>query len=230
MRGSTVLPVDKNGNAVPVFIPDTGKTQTIAIANDSTVAAATAFSNVTKTMAYYTTDDIFAGENYMTFTSKIEGYPSENISIEIVNAGDALAVSISGYAITIAGAGKEPKCSEIKAAFEANEAINKLVSVSYTTAGEDDPTINSDAEVARTFLSGWDDGKTPMIVELTATKACKYHVGPITLAGGLATTCKGYIGEGQTKHIGIMPGEIISAVGLASSPGALLYITPGREF
>ena len=224
MRGSTVLPVDKNGNAVPVFIPDTRKTQTIAIADATTVAAATAFSNVTKTMASLTLDKC-SGDDPITFTSKIEGYPSENISIQIVDAGD-FSVSISGYAITIAGATNTPKCSEIIAAFEANEAINKLVKVTCTGV---DATLNSGA-VARTFLSGWDDGKTPMIVELTATKACKYHVGPVTLAGGLAATCKGYIGEGQTKHIGIMPGEIISAVGLATSSGALLYITPGRAF
>ncbi len=225
MRGSTVLPVDKNGNAVPVFIPDTGKTQTIAIADDATVAAATAFSNVTKTMAKLTASHCADG-NTITFTSKIEGVISENISINLMHDSDPMTVVVTGYLVKISyDGGNPPTCAAVKAAVDANPAASKLIDVTYTLATA---TMNN-SEYKRTFLSGWDDGKTPMIVELTATKACKYHVGPVTLAGGLATTCKGYIGEGQTKHIGIMPGEIISAVGLASSPGALLYITPGRK-
>jgi hypothetical protein len=226
MRGSTVLPVDKNGNAVPVFIPDTGKTQTIAIADATNVAAATAFSNVTKTMAKLTASHC-AGDETITFTSRIEGYPSENISIYMKHDAAALSVAVTGYLVTISyDGGTPPTCAAVKAAVDAHDAASKLIDVTYTLSTA---TLDN-AEYKRAFLSGWDGGKTPMIVELTATKACKYHVGPITLAGASAALIKGYIGEGQTKHIGIMPGEIISAVGLATSPGALLYITPGRAF
>ena len=226
MRGSTVLPVDKNGNAVPVFIPDTGKTQTIAIANDTTVAAATAFSNVTKTMAKLTALHC-AGDETITFTSRIEGHTGEKIGIRMRHDSDPMSVTVTGYLVTIAyDGGNPPTCAAVKAAVDAHAAASKLIDVTYTLPTA---TLNN-AEYTRTFLSGWDDGKTPMIVELTATKACKYHVGPITLAGKAAALVKGYIGEGQTKHIGVMPGEIISAVGLGTNSGALLYITPGRVF
>lgn len=226
MRYCTVLPVDKNGNPVPVFIPDTERTQKITVASTSTPVAATAFSGTTKTMASYTTNDIFSGTNYMTFTAKIEGYPSENISIEIVDAGDALTVTISGYAITIAGATNKPTCSEIIAAFEADEAINKLVAVTCTDA---DATLNSGA-VARTFLSGWDDGKTPTIVRICPTAACLIHIGVV--ASTSAATTQMYIPAGFVEYVALMPGELISVLGVAadSFDSFDTYITPARRF
>ena len=223
MRYCTVLPVDKNGNPVPVFIPDTERTQKITVASTSTPVASTAFSGTTKTMASYTTTDIFSGDNYMTFTAKIEGYPSENISIEIVDAGDKLAVTISGYAITIAGATNTPTCSEIIAAFEADEAINKLVAVTCTNK---DATLNSGA-VARTFLSGWDDGKTPTIVRICPTTACFIHIG--VAASTSAATTQMYIPAGVVEYVALMPGELISVLGAAANSFDT-YITPARRF
>jgi hypothetical protein len=223
MRYCTVLPVDKNGNPVPVFIPDTERTQKITVASVSTPVAATAFSGTTKTMASYTTTDIFSGTNYMTFTAKIEGYPSENISIEIVDAGDNLTVTISGYAITIAGATNKPTCSEIIAAFEADEAINKLVAVTCTDV---DATLNSGA-VARTFLSGWDDGKTPTIVRICPTAACLIHIGVV--ASTSAATTQMYIPAGFVEYVALMPGELISVLGVAADSFDT-YITPARRF
>lgn len=221
MRYATPLPVDKNGNPIPVFIPDTAKTQKITVASTSTPVASVAFSGTTKTMAHYTTADIFSGTNYMTFTSKIEGYPSENISIKIVDAGAALDVSISGYAITIAGATTNPKCSAIKAAFEANTAINNLVEVSYTNG---DATLNSGA-LARTFLSGWDDGKTPTIVRVAPTATCFIHVGLASTHG----TYEMPVFANTVEYLAVMPGEIISCVGLAAT-SLDVYITPARRF
>ena len=223
MRYCTVLPVDKNGNPVPVFIPDTERTQKITVASTSMPVASTAFSGTTKTMASYTTTDIFSGDNYMTFTAKIEGYPSENISIEIVDAGDKLAVTISGYAITIAGATNTPTCSEIIAAFEADEAINKLVAVTCT---DGDATLNS-GDVAKTFLSGWDDGKTPTIVRICPTAACLIHIG-VVASTSLATT-QMYIPAGVVEYVALMPGELISVLGAAANSFDT-YITPARRF
>lgn len=223
MRYCTVLPVDKNGNPVPVFIPDTERTQKITVASTSTPVAATAFSGTTKTMASYTTTDIFSGTNYMTFTARIEGYPSENISIEIVDAGAALAVSISGYAITIAGATNTPTCAEIIAAFEADEAINKLVAVTCTDA---EATLNS-GDVAKTFLSGWDDGKTPTIVRICPTAACLIHIGVV--ASTSLDTTQMYIPAGVVEYVALMPGELISVLGAADNSFDT-YITPARRF
>lgn len=224
MRDTTVIPIDKNGNPVPVFIPDTGKTQAIAAADATTIASSTTFGGTTKTRASYTTADIFSGTNYMTFTSKLDGYPSENISIQIVDAGAALAVSISGYAITIAGANTTPTCLEIKTAFEANEAINRLVAVSYT--GADNVTLNSGA-LARTFLSGWSDGATPMILRVTSAAAAFIHVGLV--APATAAEIKMPLLAGSTEWIAIMPDEIVSCVGAGVVTGHKVYITPARR-
>jgi hypothetical protein len=223
MRDTTVIPIDKNGNPIPVFIPDTSKTQAIPAADATTIASSTTFGGTTKTRASYTTADIFSGTNYMTFTSKLEGYPSENISIQIVDAGAALVVSISGYAITIAGANTNPTCLAIKTAFEANAAINRLVAVSYT---DGTATLNSGA-LARTFLSGWSDGATPMILRVTSAAAAFIHVG--LAAPATAAEIKMPLLAGSTEWIAVMPDEIVSCVGAGAVTGNKVYITPARR-
>ena len=223
MNFSTVLPVDKNGNPVPVFIPDTSKTQSLAIADATTCAPSTAFSGSRKIMSSFTTDDIFSGTNTMTFTSKLDGYPSNSISITI-QVGSAVGVSLSGYDIVISHFDQTPKCSEIKALMDANSAISKLVSVEHT---DGDATFNTSGVSAKTYLSGWDNGDTPVIVRVAPTAN-----GFMGIATGalLIANLKMPLFANMVEYVALMPNEVITVVGAAAVTGAKVYLTPARMF
>lgn len=223
MRNTNVIPVDKNGNAVQVFIPDTAKTVALDIADAETVATTSVLSPLTESLAYLTLDKC-SGSNTITFRAKMKGYPSENISVGIDKDRAALAVTVTQHAIMIVyDGGTPPTCSDVKAAIEAHPVAKHLVSVEYTSG--DAKMDNSN--VAAACLSGYSDGETPVIVRMYAEQACNIHVGSLAATG--KGECKMPLGEGQTDYVAIMPGEIISAVGLASVSEAKLHLTPGRR-
>lgn len=223
MNYTSPLPVDKNGNPVPVFVPDTRKTINIAIADATTCATSSQFSGTTPVKASFTTSNIFSGTNTMTFTSKLDGWPSESINITFA-VGSALGVTISGYDITINHFNQEPKCADIEGMFAANPAIDRLVSVSYTNG---EAAVKTSAAIAKTYLSGYDDGETPVVVRVlpTANGFIGISTGALTIGSVLMPVLANVI-----EYIALLPGEVITGVGAAAVAGAKIYLTPGRKY
>lgn len=226
MKNATPLPIDPFGNPIPVFVPDTKKTQTLAIADATTFATQTIpFSKTAESLATTGELDICSGDDTITFTSKIRGIESEQITITITAAGAAAAVSVSGKDITFVGMNKEPKCSAIKALCEANPAVDALITVSYKNA---DATMNANAALAKTYLQGWDDGETPTVVRLTASNDC--FIGTFSEALTATKTASMPLWAKTYVDICVMPGQLITAVGVATVTGAKLYLTPAKKF
>lgn len=227
MRYATPLPVDKNGNPIPVFIPNTAKTQALGIADATTVASISPrFSTTTKSVPYLTLDKC-ADADTITFKSKVDPYISGKITIEFDKDGASLAVTVTSYAIKIAyngGASTSPTCAEVAAAIAAHEVASKLIYVEYTTS----TALLDDADVAATHLGGYEDGETPMVVRIYPTEACMIHVGPEVAAN--AAGCTMPLAANVAEFIALMPDEYISVVGLATVTGAKAYITPARRF
>ena len=226
MKNATPLPIDPFGNPIPIFVPDTKKTQTLAIADATTFATQTIpFSKTAESLATTGEIDKCSDANWIAFTSKIRGNKSEQISITIVAAGAAAAVSISGKDITFVGMATEPKCSAMKALCEANPAIDALITVSYKNA---DATMDAAAAMAKTYLQGWDDGETPTVVRLTASNDCL--VGTFSEALTATKTASMPLWAKSYADICVFPGQLITAVGVAAVTGAKLYMTPAKKF
>ncbi|HNX37062.1 MAG TPA: hypothetical protein PKI15_01775 [Candidatus Cloacimonadota bacterium] len=226
MKNATPLPIDPFGNPIPVFVPDTKKTQTLAIADATTFATQTIpFSKTAESLATTGELDICSGDDTITFTSKIRGIESEQITITITADGAAAAVSVSGKDITFVGMNKEPKCSAIKALCEANPAVDALITVSYKNA---DATMDAAAALAKTYLQGWDDGNTPTVVRLTASNDC--FIGTFSEALTTTKTASMPLWAKTYVDICVMPGQLITAVGVATVTGAKVYLTPAKKF
>lgn len=218
MKHASLLPVDANGNPIPVFIPDTKKTQAIALTSAGTVYSSTALAASAKTLAKLVIG--CSGDDTITFTAVEENYLSEEISIATADGG-TFGIAISGRAITITPAAAGTACSVIKAAIEANPKLSALVTVSYTSAAA---TI--DASQAAAFLSGWDDGETPVVCQVCMTG--EGFIGTFSETKTATKTASMYVPEGQIIWLLVLPGEIITAKAVGASK--VCYITPAKRF
>lgn len=219
MKKAINLPVDGDGNAIPVGYFDTAKTAVLTCTEASTVYAQTIpLAKTEETMASLTLD--CSGADTITFTSLIKGWESENISITVAAAG-TFGIAISGKAITITPAAAGTKCSTIEEAIAANPMLAELVEVSYT---DEDATI--DAEQSKAFLSGWDSGDSPIYVRATMDNDGFIGIGNEAIAGTPAASMP--IAGGISMDIMLLPGQLVSAK--SATAGAKLYLTPGKKW
>lgn len=215
MNFATTLPVDRNGNAIPVLDSDSRKTQSITCAAASAVTAhASSLAPVAATVASAVLD------THVTFTANDTGSAGEDVSVQVAVGDAGLSVAVTGKAILITLAAAGSTRAAVKAAIEANFAANELVTVTVATAG----TFTADA-VAKTYLSGWDPGNTPTIVRLWSDTAFFYGKAQSAEAG--APTAEIPVGAGQEAWDIVNPGERICAKGTEDK---IVYITPARKY
>ena len=217
MLNATHLPIDPYGNLIPVGCHKSRGTQVLTLADNTDVYASNAFSGKTKVMA--STTLAAAGTDTITITSKIEGWESEEISVKVAEAGQDLAISVSGKEITITPK-SDTTSKDLAAAIAACPEANELVSVAYSS-----DTAIVEASKDAVFLDGWDRGNVGIYVLIQADNDIFY--GTFTEAETATKTASIPLAAGQMMWEYVMPGHKISAK--STTAGAKVYLTPAKQ-
>lgn len=218
MRSATPMPIDKFGNPVPVFCPDTGETEVLTIATEDTAVAQTvSFAKEAKTYASYANNT--TENSGLTITSKLSSEPKTSITIE--SAGTA-SVVVTGRDIVVTPETGEISAAEVAALINASVAASELVTATYDGTGEEDLDPTTQTKV---YLSGYDPGKTTTIVRVYATEDGFIGTYPESMNASIGASMP--IAGGTSVDIGIQTGELISYV--SSTVGAKAYLTPARK-
>ena len=217
MLNATPLPMTPYGTAIPVGCLKSRATQAVTLTSNAVVYASNAFSGLTKVMASIVLGA--AGADTFTLTSKIEGWESEEISVQIAAADTALAVAVTGKAILITPKA-DTTCAQLAAAIEANPAANALVAASYTTS-----TAVIDPSQAKAYLDGWDAGNVGIYVMIQFTEDGFY--GTFSEAETATKTASIPITAGVPYWEYVFPGHKISLKSATS--GAIAYLTPAKQ-
>jgi hypothetical protein len=231
MRSATPIPIDTNGNAKPVFIPDTRKTKAVTLTSNAVVYASTAFASKTPAKASLTVNPD-GNNNALLFTAVDNGHLTEDISVKYTDAGanKPLVVTVSGRDIdiqlkTAAGGAIESTAAEVKAAVEASLMASNLVTVAHVS-----DTGTSGAGVvtamAKAFLNGWNDGESSVTVRVLLTG--DGFIGTFQETKTATMTASMPVMANESIDIEVLPGEIISVKAVDNSKTA--YFTPGKKF
>lgn len=218
MLNATPLPVDDYGNPQPIGCHKTRATQKITLTSNAAVYASTAFTGATKTMASITLESLGSGK--LILTSKLEGYPGEEISVEIGTPRDPLAVMVTEKNIFITPT-ETSTILDIIAAIQANPQANALVSCSYLNDGEGVIPANQ----ARAFLNGWDSGGRGLYVRVWCDKDA--FIGTFSEAETTPQTASMPITAKTEYWEFVFPGHKIAAKSPTS--GAIIYMTPAKQ-
>lgn len=215
MINATHMPHDPYGNMIPVACHKTRATQVLTLTDSNDVYLSDPFSSKDEVLASHTT--AAAGGESITFTSKLKGHESEDISIEIKPAGAALAVTVTGKAIEITPKA-DSTSKQIKTAIDANVFANNLVSVEYT---DEDAVIENNKPKA--YLDGWDKGNTGIYVCIFLED--DGFIGTFTEAKQGVASMPIAAGERHWEYV--MPGHKIAVQGTVD--GSKAYLTPAKQ-
>lgn len=218
MLNATPLPIDDYGNPQPVGCHKSRGTQAITLTSNAVVYASTAFSSTTKTLASIELGA--AGTDTLTLTSKLEGWISEEISVQVTTPKPALAIAVTGKAILIAPTASTT-IKDVADAIEADPQANALVSCVYT--GDGSAVI--DAGVAKAYLDGWDSGNRGMYVRVWCDNDA--FIGTFSEAETATMTASIPITAKCEHWEFVFPGHKISAK--SATNGAIIYMTPAKQ-
>lgn len=217
MNNTVQLAVTPSGDMIPVGCYKTKGTQAVTLTNASTVYTSAAFSSTAEVLASLTLGA--AGDDTITFTSKLKGEQSERISIQVAGAAGALAVAVTGKAILITPKA-DSTCAQVAAAIAANYAANELVTVTHTLG-----TAIIDATQAKAFLSGWDAGIHGMPVRVMLNQ--DGFIGMFSESETAAMTASMPVTKGASYDFYIISGDKITAK--SATAGAIAYFTPFKQ-
>lgn len=216
MLNATPLPMTPYGNAIPVGCLKSRATQAVTLTSNAVVYASNAFSGLTKVMASI---ELGAAQaDTFTLTSKIEGWESEEISVQIAAADAALTVAVTGKAILITPKA-DTTCAQLAAAIAASPAMD-LVEASYTLG-----TAVIDPSQAKAYLDGWDAGNVGIYVMIQFTEDGFYST--FSEAETATKTASIPITAGVPYWEYVFPGHKISLK--SATNGAIAYLTPAKQ-
>ena len=219
MKTNYQMPTTPFGDMIPEPQVDTRKTQAVTLASNATVYASSSFLSSTTAAASLTLGA--AGDDTITFTSKIDGADSEKISVQVAGAGGSLTVAVTNKAILITPKA-DSTCADVKAAIEANAKANELVDVSYTLE-----TAIIDATQAKAYLNGYEPGNINLLpVRVMLDKDGFIGTQPEGLTA--TKTASMPVAANQYVWVWVEPDEIITAK--SATNGAKAYFTPAKKY
>lgn len=218
MKNATLLPVDAAGNPLPVFAPQSKKTQTVTCTVAETVYASAAFSGSTRTREYISSG---AADSAITFTANKDG--EQKIRVKMTQS-TAIAVSVSGRDITITYDDDPASTAEdIVDAVNDHAIASGLVTASFGGDGSGTTIVPIST---LTYLEGWDEGNCSQIVRVWAEKAS--FIGLFPESGNETLTASMPVAAETETWVCLLPGEKIACK--SADAGAKVYLTPGRIF
>lgn len=223
MNYTSPLPVDKNGNPVPVFVPATGRTKILVMEAAATLGSLTPIASATKVMSSVTLASV--STDTLIITSKLDGYDGDQISVTVATAGtEGIAVTGKDIVITPASAGS--KTTTIKGLLEANADFNKIA----TCVVNGNSNISTSPAQTKRYLTGYDDGKTPTIVRIYNSSEKTAWVGTFPEGNNGTLAASMPIPPYGVEWIAVYPGEYITGKYTTGAVAVNLYLTPGRKY
>lgn len=221
MNYTSPLPVDKNGNPVPVFVPATGRTKILVMEAAATLGSLTPIASATKVMSSTTLASV--STDTLIITSKLDGYDGDQISVTVA-AGGTAGITVSGKDIVITPASGGTKTTTVKELLDANSDFNKIATC--TVNGESNIT----ASQTKRYLTGYDDGKTPTIVRIYNSSEKTAWVGTFPEGNNGTLAASMPIPPYGVEWIAVYPGEYITGKYTTGAVAVNLYLTPGRKY